>query len=175
MTKIMDIYEAVDDFGLITSAEARSLGCSNAELVQYARRGRLEHVGRGVYRVPVWPYQEAAPYAIAVKCVGADAYLCGESVIALLKLVPTNPGRIWVATPYRVRKDLGDGFHVLAATKAANTTFYEGIPCQCAVDAIADSIETIGTDRAEQAADEAFRLGYINERERVYLDERTKQ
>lgn len=172
MTKIMDIYEAADGFGLVTSAEARALGCSNAELVQYARRGRLERVGRGVYRVSVWPYQEASPYAVAVKSVGAGAYLCGESVVALLKLAPTNPGRMWVATSRRVRKRLGEGFHVVVAPKDADVTFCDGIPCQRVVDAIADSVETLGPDRAEQAADEALRLGYITEQERAYLDER---
>ena len=67
MTITDKIYEAVDDFGLITSAEAQEIGVSNAELVQQERRGKLVRVARGVYRMPVWPYQEAAPYAIAVK------------------------------------------------------------------------------------------------------------
>ncbi|MEG1841044.1 MAG: type IV toxin-antitoxin system AbiEi family antitoxin domain-containing protein, partial [Raoultibacter sp.] len=73
MAKIDDIYNAVDDFGLITSTEARDLGVSNAELVQQARRGKLNRVGRGVYRMPIWPYQEASSYAIAVKTVGPNA------------------------------------------------------------------------------------------------------
>ena len=34
MAKIDLIYEAVDDFGLITSAEAADLGMSRAEMVQ---------------------------------------------------------------------------------------------------------------------------------------------
>ena len=55
MAKIDDIYGAADDYGLVTSADARALGASDAEVVQYAARGRLERVARGVYRVPVWP------------------------------------------------------------------------------------------------------------------------
>ena len=53
MAKIDDIYAAADDYGLVTTAEARALGVSDAEVVQYAARGRLERVARGVYRVPV--------------------------------------------------------------------------------------------------------------------------
>ena len=94
MAIIDDIYGNVDDFGLITSAEARELGVSNKELVQQARRGKLVRVARGVYRMPVWPYQEAAPYAIAVRAAGEGAYLYGESVVALLGLAPTDPTRI---------------------------------------------------------------------------------
>ncbi|NLH91168.1 MAG: type IV toxin-antitoxin system AbiEi family antitoxin domain-containing protein [Atopobium sp.] len=57
MAKIDDIYSAADDYGLVTSTDARALGVCDAEVVQYAARGRLERVARGVYRVPVWPYQ----------------------------------------------------------------------------------------------------------------------
>ena len=53
MTIIDDIYGDVDDFGLITSSEAKELGVPNTELVQQARRGKLVRVGRGVYRVAV--------------------------------------------------------------------------------------------------------------------------
>lgn len=49
MAKIDDIYEAVDDFGLITSAEAAELGMSRAEMVQQEKLGKLVRVARGVY------------------------------------------------------------------------------------------------------------------------------
>jgi len=70
MAIIDDIYANVDDFGLVTSAEAKEFGIPNTELVQQERRGKLVRVARGVYRMPVWPHQEAAPYAIAVKAAG---------------------------------------------------------------------------------------------------------
>ena len=51
MAIIDKIYDAVDDFGMITSAEARKLGLSSTELVQQSRRGKLVRVARGVYRI----------------------------------------------------------------------------------------------------------------------------
>ncbi|MBR3318537.1 MAG: type IV toxin-antitoxin system AbiEi family antitoxin domain-containing protein [Atopobiaceae bacterium] len=78
MAIIDDTNANVDDFGLITSSEARELSVTNAELVQQERRGKLVRVARGVYRMPVWPYQEAAPYAIAVRATGKNAYLWGS-------------------------------------------------------------------------------------------------
>ena len=46
------IYEnAADNYGLITSSEAKTLGISNVELVKLAHRGRLHRVGHGVYRI----------------------------------------------------------------------------------------------------------------------------
>lgn len=173
MTKIDDIYDAVDDFGLITSAEARELGVSNTELVQLARRGKLQRVARGIYRMPVWPYQEAAPFAIAVKSAGSGAYLYGESVVALLGLAPTDPGRMWVASPGRVRRRLGEGVRVVERQPPdARVERYEGVPAQHAADAIKESAGTMGRSRALQAAEEAVRLGYMTKREQLELAER---
>lgn len=124
MAIIDDIYANVDDFGLVTSAEAKEFGIPNTELVQQERRGKLVRVARGVYRMPIWPHQEAAPYAIAVKAAGEGAYLWGESVVALLGLTPTDPTRIWVASPKRIRRDVGQGVTVLGMRqgRAPHTT-----------------------------------------------------
>lgn len=171
MMKINDIYDAVDDFGLISSTEAKALGMSNAELVQQARRGKLKRVGWGIYRMPIWPYQEAAPYAVAVKSVGPNAYLYGESVVALLGLSPTDPTHMWVASPERVRKTLGENVHVIDRQPAARITHYEGIASQPAIEAIRSAVLTMGRERALQAAEEAFRLGYATRGERDELAE----
>lgn len=165
MTITDKIYEAVDDFGLITSAEAQEIGVSNAELVQQERRGKLVRVARGVYRMPVWPYQEAAPYAIAVKSVGSDARIFGESAIALLKLAPTNPNRIWVASPRRTRRSIGEGVSIVKCLPDDPMRFYEGVPSQPIVDAIVSAAATIGLDRALDAAKEALKQGYITKAE----------
>ena len=105
MAKIDDIYEAVDDFGLITSAEAAELGMSRAEMVQQEKLGKLERVARGVYRMPIWPSQPQAPYAIAVKAalplrrVGCGAAGAGAN----------GPHKMRLASPRRCRRNLGPG------------------------------------------------------------------
>lgn len=165
MTIADDIYDNVDDFGLITSAEAKELGFGNKELVQQAARGKLERVAQGVYRMPVWPYQQAAPYAIAVKAAGSGAYLCGESVVALLSLAPTNPGSIWIASPRRLRRNLGEGVRVLDRQPEAPTAYYEGVVCQPLPQAIRLAAKSIGPARAAQAAEEAVRRGYLSQGE----------
>ena len=164
MAKIQDIYDAVDDYGLITSAQAARLGMSNAEVVQQADKGRLVRVARGVYRVPVWPFQREAAYAIAVKAAGEGAFLYGESVVALLELAPTDPTKMRVATPKRARRDLGPGARLIQV-RGTVPVLIEGIPCQPVVQAIACAASTMGKDRARQAAKEALRRGYISEDE----------
>jgi len=171
MAKIDEIYNAVDDFGLITSAEAAELGMSNAELVQQADRGKLVRVGRGVYRMPVWPFQKEAPYAIAVKSAGEGAFLHGESVVALLELAPTDPSRIWIGVAKRTRRNLGSGVRLVQA-KDVNPVWLEGVPCQPVAEAIEYAVITMGRDRAMQAAEEALRQGYITESDKAALEEK---
>ena len=174
MAKINNIYDAVDDFGLITSAEAAKLGMSNAELVQQANKGRLVRVARGVYRMPVWPAQKGASYAIAIKAAGEGAFLYGESVIALLELAPTDPSKMWLASPKRVRRNLGKGVR-LVQTDAVTPVYLEGVPCQPVNKAIQCAASSMGTTRAKQAAAEAARLGYISHDERYAIEEELKK
>ncbi|MBM7825023.1 putative transcriptional regulator of viral defense system [Arcanobacterium pluranimalium] len=164
MSKMDAVYEAVDDFGLISSAEAAKLGVSNVELVQYAHMGKLVRVARGIYRMPVWPFQPQAPYAIAVKAAGENAFLYGESVIALLGLAPTNPTKMWIASTRRIRRNLGSGT-VLIRTNEVNPCWIEGIPCQSVVEAIVAAAPTMGVSRAFDAAREALAQGILTNEE----------
>lgn len=161
MAKIDDIYDAVDDFGLITSAEAAGLGMSRAEVVQQASKGKLVRVARGVYRVPVWPSQPEAPYAIAVKAAGNGAFLYGESVVALLGLAVTNPSKIWVASPKRCRRDLGVGV-IVKQVAGVKPVYVNGIACQPLPGAILASALTMGRQRALGVACRSFQQGRIS-------------
>ncbi|WP_205911733.1 type IV toxin-antitoxin system AbiEi family antitoxin domain-containing protein [Berryella intestinalis] len=179
MTKATRIYDAVDGFGLITSAQAAELGMSNAELVQQARMGRFTRVARGVYRVSVWPPQPEAPYAIAVKAVGDEALLYGESVVALLDLTPTDTSAIWVATPKRVRRTIDISAEIIQSSEAAPASVkiirsreidpvsIKGIPCQPITDAIISASTTMGINQAREALVEAMHRGYITRVERA--------
>lgn len=95
-------------------------------------------VGHGLYKLACpLPYSEDyAPYAQAVALVGPEAYLYGESVLAMLRLAPTNPKRMYVATPRRVRKQLNAGLEVLQQIQTGDVTYYENVPSQPAASAI---------------------------------------
>ena len=166
MAKIDKIYESVDDFGLISSAEAEELGMSNAEMVQQAAKGKLERVARGVYRMPVWPSQEQDPYAIAVKAAGGGACLFGESVIAMLQLAPTNPSKIWVASP---RRNLGKDIKIVKQT-GFRPELIEGVECQPVADAIVSAAQTLGRKRALDAANKALFEGFITKRDAATIE-----
>ncbi|MEG0303584.1 MAG: type IV toxin-antitoxin system AbiEi family antitoxin domain-containing protein [Gordonibacter sp.] len=168
MTYYDDIYEiAVDNYGLITSAEAKELGVSDQDMSMLAKRGRLEKRGHGVYKLTRYVPTPYDAYAEAVVLVGPHAYLYGESVIAMLELAPTNPSRVFIATPSRIRKQLPE-YIVLVKTDGA-ITHYENIPSQSAYDAIRACRETMMPERLEDATREATRQGYITNKQATEL------
>lgn len=166
MTKYEDIiYEiAADNYGLVTSAEARKAGVTNNELVQYARRGRIERVGQGVYRLVRRIPEPNDAYALAVALVGPDAYLYGEAVLGMLELCPVNPAYIHVATPRRTRRTLPGYLRIVHTPGAGANAVYDGIPCQHVADAILSAAHVM-SERLADAADRARDEGYLTRAE----------
>jgi hypothetical protein len=160
------IYEyAADNYGLITSAEARTLGIPNVELVKLAHRKRLNRIGHGVYRVAHYIPTPLDKYADAVALAGAGAYIYGESVLAMHGLALVNPTYITVATPGKLRRNLPP--YITSVVRNANDqiTYYEGIPSQSVFYAILTCRASVMSARLEDAINEAQKQGLITERE----------
>ena len=165
MTYYDDIYEtAVNNYYLISTREAKRIGVPGVELAKLAQRGRLDHVSRGLYRLVRFVPHENDPYAISVARVGEDAYLYGESVIAMLGLSPTNPARIYVATPKRFRGERPDGLVVVVREDAGDMTAYEGVPSQEIGAAIISCLGKLMPERLRAAAERARDEGYLTQR-----------
>ena len=170
MTIYDDIYEiAADNYGLVTSAEAKGAGASDKELSRIAKDGRLTSIGYGVYRIKHWVPTELDPYAEAVALVGPGAYLYGESVIAMHALAPTNPARIHVATPNRVRRTLPASIKVVRRPDCGDTTECEGIPSQTIPAAIRSCRGTMMAERLIDATRRARELGLIRAKDETAL------
>lgn len=129
------IEAAADNHGLITSAQARTLGVSNNELVQYARRGRIRKVGRGLYQLVQWVPEGNDSCAWAVASVGPEAVLCGDSVLAMLPLrAPTPYACAW---PPQTRAAQASGEPCGRPCREYKATaVYDSVSCQSAADAI---------------------------------------
>ena len=167
--KIWDI--AADDFGLITTFEAKAAGISEQALNRLVKKGLLTRLGYGVYRVYHHVPGERDPYAEAVKLAGPDAYLYGESVIAMHELCPTNPAHIFIASPRRVRRSLSPGKRIIKRSAQGDVTSYEGIPSQTVAGAIRSCIQHMVPDRLLEATKRASAHGLISENERAELIE----
>ncbi|MCL2024408.1 MAG: hypothetical protein FWG78_01325 [Coriobacteriia bacterium] len=168
MTQYDDIYEiGADNYGLVTIAEVKKLGISRKVMNALTARGRLLRRGYGVYKLAHYIPTPYDVYAEAVALVGSNAYLYGESVISMLELAPTNPARIFVATPARVRKTLPE--HIIVIKADYQPTNYDGVPSQSVTDAIRASMKSVMPDRLIDTVEEARRQGYIKETERIEL------
>ena len=161
--KIYD--ESIGNYGLITSTRASELGISNMTLVLLAQRGRLLHIRRGLYRLAHYVPTEYDGFAQAVMTVGENAYLYGESVIALLNLAPTNPAYFYVAQSGRSRKVLPGEIILKASDPGYTPILIQGIRCQRVGDAILSAKDTVPRDRLMDAAREAYRTGHLDKEE----------
>lgn len=175
----MSIYEkiyeiAADQYGLITCEEAKEIGIPNIELVKLAHRGKLEHISHGLYRISKYIPTQFDVYAEAVKTVGSDAHLYGESVLAFHGLIPTNPTTLLVSTSQRVRKTLPKHIRLIKMNTIEPTVYYEGIPSQSVANAIRACIGSIMTERLIDAVNAAKRIGLITASEEISIKKEVK-
>lgn len=166
MKEIDELYGIAEgNFGLVTYSQAKKVSVGISELDRWVKIGKLEKVARGVYRFSQFPAGEKDSYAIALESVAKDAYLYGESVLDILNLVPTNPGKIYVATPRRVRKRLGSSLELVKGDNGYSFTYYEGLRSQYLKDAIRSCRGHVRKDRRLMAIDEGLKQGYITRSE----------
>ena len=175
MTNYETIYEyAADNYGLITSGEAREFGIPNVELVKLAHRGRLHRITHGVYRIAHYIPTMYDRYAEAVAIAGDGAAIYGESVLAMHGLGFVNPAVITVAVKSRIRKTLPKYIKAVIPKSTFNPVSYEGIPSQSVFDAILECKGLVMVDRLIDAISEAERQGLISHVEAVDARERMR-
>lgn len=169
MAHFDDIYElAVDNYGLITSPEAKSLGVAKSELNRWVGIGRLLKRGQGVYKLVRYVPTEYDRYAEAVALVGDGSFLFGEAVLAMHGLALANPGRISVGTTKRVRRELPEWVQPVTVS-GKTVTSYEGIPSQSLAEAILECRGMVMGERLKSAVEDARREGLITKDEFEHL------
>lgn len=169
MAHFDDIYElAADNYGLITSAEAKNLGVAKSELNRWVGMGRLLKRGQGVYKLVRYVPTEYDRYAEAVALVGDGSFLFGEAVLAMHGLALANPRRISVGTTKRVRRELPEWVQPVTVS-GKTVTSYEGIPSQSLAEAILECRGMVMGERLKSAVEDARREGLITKDEFEHL------
>jgi predicted transcriptional regulator of viral defense system len=132
-----------------------------------ASRGALERVGHGVYRHTGVPVGERTELAAALACVGEDAFLEGDTVLAMFGLALVNPPKIHVGTPRRHRSKPPE--HTVVTVRAhmaeGDLTTYEDLRCVTVRRALLDGIPHLLGERVLDAVAEAKRRDLIDELE----------
>lgn len=161
---------AVDQYGYVTTRQAGRAGIPAVELAKLAHRGHLSNISYGLYRMNDLPTTERDTFAAAVLRVGEDAYLMGESTLALYGLASINPRLVWVGTPHRTRAKHPSWLKVIKRDlPAEKLTLYEGVPTVTVGQALLDCRGRVMTQRLIEAAQRAFEEGLVPSGEREAL------
>lgn len=145
------VETASDHHGYVTTLQAREAGVDPTQLRLLAGRGRLEHVARGVYRVPVLPRSEHDDLAFAIAWARGRAVLSHESALVLHGLSDVNPSVVHLtAPPDNYPRAQGSGpVRIHRRDLPANdVTVVDGLPVTTVARTIVDCQE-LGTDPAQ--------------------------
>lgn len=160
---------AADSFGYLTGADARALGVPLGTLNALSRRGQLERVAHGVYRVPLIPPSSLDQYMLATLWPDGRGRISHESALDLYGMSDVNPAKIHVTVPvgYRTHREI-PALYVLhwEDLVPGDQDSFEGIAVVSAAKAVRQAHEQhLRRSLLEQAIADGERHGWLRRRE----------
>lgn len=157
---------ALDQHGFVTTEQALEAGITYASLSMLVKRGRLERVGHGVYRVPQIPATRYDRYMLAVLWTGVpEAALSHDTALDTYDVCDINPTsiHITVAKGRRIKRSGGEGYALhYSSLDRAQITWWEQIPVVTLTTAIEQCINSAVPDYLLiQAIENGRRLGLL--------------
>jgi predicted transcriptional regulator of viral defense system len=159
---------ATEQYGYVSTDDARALGISPRRLKLLAERGSLARVARGLYRFPagVVPRTPRDEYMEATMWPAGRGVLSHETALAVYGLSDVNPAKVHVTVPrgYRIRRKEVPGVLELhhADLAEGELASFEGIPIVSVPRAIRDAHAShLGAALLGQAIDDGERLGRL--------------
>ena len=171
---------AFDQYGFVTSDDARSLGIDQKRLVDMERRGTLERVARGVYRFKVIPHTGREHLMEAVLWPRRTrGVLSHDTALELHDLCDINPAKVHITVPraYRINREIPPTYTIHHRDLAdPDWTLVEGIPAVTPARSIEDAIDThVDPKLIDQAIDTAQRRGLIRGATLADIEARARQ
>ncbi len=161
---VMDV--AAEQYGYVTTLQARERGVTANALRMMATRGVLERVARGVYRIPTFPPSQYAEYMEAsLWPAGVRGVISHASALALRGLSDISPSRVHltVLQSFRVRREVPSHLVVHRQHLPDDAiTMFEAIPVTTVKRTIEDCHRAhIGPALLRQALADAEREGFL--------------
>ncbi len=150
---------ALDQYGFVTTADARAVGVDPQRLVEMAARGTAERVFNGIYRLPVVGESGLDQLMLATLWPRGLGVLSHETALDLHDLCDVNPAKVHVTVPmsYRVTREVPAVFVIhRRRLDPADITRHEAIPIVTPSRAILDGIEV---NLREGLIDQAIEVG----------------
>lgn len=166
MTYRQDLWEiAASQHGIVTTRQADDAGVPAVEVRKLAARGALQRLGRGVYRHKGVLFDEWTQLAAALALVGPDAFLEGDTVLAMFGLALVNPRVVHVGTPRRYRGAAPP--HIVVTVRPAvpedDLAVHAGLRCVTVRRALLDGVEHLLRERVLDAVADAQRRDLIDD------------
>jgi predicted transcriptional regulator of viral defense system len=162
-TTLLD--HAQRQYGYLTPDDARELDVDPTQLRLMAARHTLEHLGHGLYRMPMVPATQLDSYMEAVLWTGRRGVLSHETALDLYELCDVNPSAIHLTIPsgFRTRKAVPEIYRLHRFDlDPAEVGWHEGIPIVTPERAILGGIEqALGWQLIDQAIETARARGLI--------------
>ena len=176
-TRFRELIElAAEQHGLVNTGDAGQVGYAKGTLDTMARRGQLERVATGLYRIPLLPSDELTTYmAAAMWPRGAKAVLSHETALDLWDVCDINPSKIHLIVPrrHRPQRKAPKGYVVHREDlDPGDVTTIEGVPAVTLDKAIRQCADLhVGLDLLEQAARHGREQGLLKRAEASALTE----
>jgi predicted transcriptional regulator of viral defense system len=160
---------AADNYGYLTGQDARELGVPIGTLNALARRGQLDRIEHGIYRVPLVPPSSRDQYKLATLWPGGRGLISHESALDLYDISDVNPTKLHVTVPkaYRTHREI-PSLYVLHRDEVADVdrSSVDGIPVVSVAKAIRQVHEQhLRHSLVDQAIDDAEREGWLRRRQ----------
>jgi predicted transcriptional regulator of viral defense system len=165
---------AADRQGLVRTDDAAEIGYAAGTLDTMARRGQLERIAHGVYRVPFVGVGALSTYmAAALWPRGVEGVLTHETALDLWDVCDINPSKIHIAVPrqHRPQRKIPGGYVIHREDlDPKDITAIEGVPVVRLEKAIRQCAEThLGKDLLEQAVRHGRERGLLRSRQAEQL------
>ncbi len=135
---------ALDQYGFVTTADARAIGVDPQRLVEMAARGTAERVFNGIYRLPVVGAGALDQLMLATLWPRGLGVLSHETALDLHDLCDVNPAKVHVSVPmaYRLTREVPRVYEIhRRRLDPADVMRHEAIPIVIPARAILDGIE----------------------------------
>jgi len=161
---------AAERHGLVTTADAAAVGYAKGTLDKLARRGQLERLAQGLYRITFIPAGPLATYmAAALWPYGTTGVLTHETALDLWDVCDINPTKIHITVPkdHRPQRDVPRTYVIHRDDlDPRDLTTIEGVPVVKLAKAIRQCAEIhVGRDLLEQAVRHGRQKGLLRRRD----------